>query len=161
MAVNTSFAATSEQTLTIAFLYNFLKFAEWPEGAIKSDTLTICITDNASLGEELEAIDGRSAQNKTVRVKRMELGANPSDCQLLFLSREEKPLHIREWLKTINHMPILLVGNSDNFLDLGGMIVLVNAGDRLHFEINLEPVKLAGLKLNAQLLKIARHIKGG
>lgn len=159
-SINTSFAAsaTSEQALTVAFLYNFLKFAEWPEGTVTGE-LTLCVSDSATFGQELDAISGRKAQNKSVRIKRIELGESPRECQLLFIPGEEKPVRIREWLKNAANMPILMVGGKGEFLDMGGMIVLID-GERLQFEVNLKPVKRAGLKLSAQLLKIAREVQG-
>lgn len=157
---HTSFAASTEETLTAAFLYNFLRFAEWPADAVPRDTLTICFADSTPFREKLEALSGRSAQNKTVQIKRIELGDNPIECQLLFLPREEKIVRIREWIKNINALPILVVGNLNDFLDLGGMIVLIDEGSRLQFEVNLEPVRKVRLRLTSQLLKIARDVKG-
>jgi hypothetical protein len=40
------------------------------------------------------------------------------------------------------------------------MIMLVDDGSRLQFEVNLEPIRKVGLKLNAQLLGIARNVLG-
>lgn len=151
--------ATSEQVLTVAFLYNFLKFAEWPKDSLK-DELILCITDSTAFGEELDAISGRPAQNKTLRIKRIELGESPRECQLLFLPSEEKPVRIREWLKNTANTPTLMVSNMAEFLDMGGMIVLIDDGSRLQFEVDLGRVKSSGIKLSAQLLKIAHNIRG-
>ncbi|WP_394754467.1 YfiR family protein [Crenothrix sp.] len=153
-------ALSSEQTLTAAFLYNFLKFTEWPQQDKLSDKLTLCVTESYLFDADLEGIAGLPAQNKTVRIKRVELGENASACQLLFLAREEKPVRIREWLKNTKNTPILIVSNLEGFLDMGGMIILIDDGDRLQFEVNLEQVKSTGLKLSAQLLSIARDVRG-
>ena len=53
----TAFAApaASEQTLTAAFLYNFMKFTEWPQGIV-TDHITLCSTKSLPF-EELDAID--------------------------------------------------------------------------------------------------------
>jgi YfiR/HmsC-like len=150
---------TSEQALTVAFLYNFLKFAEWPEGTATNE-LTFCVTDSATFGDELDTVTGHRVQGKSVRIKRIELGESPRECQLLFLPQEEKPVRIREWLKSTENTPVLMVSNMSEFLDMGGMIVLINDGTRLLFEVSLEPVKRVGLKLNAQLLKVARDVRG-
>lgn len=159
--INTSFAApaTSEQALTVAFLYNFLKFAEWPEGAVTGE-LTLCVTDSATFGQELDAISGRQVRNKSVRIKHIELGESPRACQLLFIPREEKPVRIREWLKNTENTPTLMVSNMSEFLDMGGMIVLIDDDKHLQFEVNLERVKHAGLKLSGKLLEIAREVRG-
>jgi hypothetical protein len=161
IAIKPAFAAATgnEQALTVAFLYNFLKFTEWPAGSISKE-ITLCVSDDSIFGDELDAIAGRSAQNKSIRIKRIELGENAKGCQLLFLPREEKPVRIQEWLKNMGNTPVLMVSNSDEFLDMGGMIVLIDDGNRLQFEVNLERVRPTGLKLSAQLLKIARDVRG-
>jgi YfiR/HmsC-like len=162
VTANLTFAnpATSEQALTVAFLYNFMKFAEWPAQDIIGSELTLCATDNASFDSDLDAIAGRPAQNKTVRIKRIELGQSAKECQLLFLPREEKPVRIREWLNSAKNTSTLMVSNVDDFLDMGGMIALIDDGTRLQFEVNLDQVRPAGLKLSAQLLQIARAVRG-
>lgn len=161
-AVNApSFATTpvaSEHTLIAAFLYNFLKFTEWPDGTI-NDEMTLCTSKNSAL-EELDAITGRIAQSKPVRIKHTILNESLHDCQLLFLLRDEGEEHIREWLKTTEGKPILIISNTHKFLDMGGMIALINDGKNLNFAVNLERVRYAGLKLNAQLLQIAREVRG-
>jgi hypothetical protein len=69
-------------------------------------------------------------------------------------------MRIRAWLKNTENLPILLVSNIGDFLDMGGMITLVDADNRLQFEVDLDHVKRVGLKLNSQLLKIAREVRG-
>lgn len=152
-------ATSNEQALTVAFLYNFLKFTEWPTGSIKNEII-LCVSDRSVFGDELEAISGRSVQNKSVRIKQVELGEKLDTCQLLFLSREEKSERTREWLKNSERIPTLLVSNLDDFLDMGGMIALIDDGNRLQFEVNLARTKPVGLKLSAQLLKIAKDVRG-
>ncbi len=150
--------AASENTLIAAFLYNFLKFTEWPEGTIKTE-LVLCTSKSLTF-EELDAISGRSVQSKPVRIKRISFHESTNECQLLFLPREDSAEQIREWLKIVDQRPILIVSNIRDFLDMGGMITLINDGKNLNFEVDLERVKYAGLRLNAQLLQIARGVRG-
>lgn len=158
VSVGTLSAPTTEQTVTVAFLYNFLKFTDWPVAALSADTIKICITDSTPFRDEFKAIVGRPAQKKSVDVKLIELGDDLRQCHLLFLPQEEKPVRIREWLKNTDNLPILTVGSEGTFLEMGGMIVLVSEANRLQFEVNLKPVNRVGLKLNAQLLNIARKV---
>ena len=99
-------------------------------------------------------------QSKRVIIQRVNFRGFQSDCQLLYLSREENIDQIYQWLKITDHKPILIVSNVNEFLDMGGMIILINNGKTLSFEIDLERIKHAGLKLNAQLLQIARDVRG-
>jgi YfiR/HmsC-like len=149
---------TSEQTVTVAFLYNFLKFTQWPADTLSAE-LTLCVSNEASFGEELDAITGKSAQTKVVHVKRIELNDDVQECQLLFLSRDENHVRILQWLKNTATLPILTVSDADKFLDMGGMIVLSNADNHIQFEVNLKQVVSTRLSLSGQLLKIAHAVR--
>jgi YfiR/HmsC-like len=159
--ISVSFAApvSSLEQLTLVYLYNFFKYTEWPTSN-DSGELTLCITENAKFGAELQELSGRAAQNKKVVIKRVGIGENPGACHLLFLSREEGGLRIREWLKLALNLPILLVSDSADFLDIGGMVVLIEDNNRLQFAVNLETVRNVGLKMDAQLLRIAKDVRG-
>ncbi|GKS69347.1 protein of unknown function [Nitrosomonas sp. PY1] len=158
--VSISMASTtaSEQSLIAAFLFNFLKFTEWPDGIV-TEELKLCVTED-QVFKELDTISGRLIQSKRVIIQRVNFREFQSDCQLLYLSREENIDQIQQWLKITDHKPILIVSNANKFLDMGGMIILINNGKTLSFEIDLERIKYAGLKLNAQLLQIARDVRG-
>ena len=159
--ITPSFASSqtaSEQTLIVAFLYNFLKFTEWPDGSIKNE-INLC-TDKSSAFEELKTISARNVQNKPVQIKYITLSESPKECQSLFLSRETSVESIREWIKLTQNQPILIISNINGFLDMDGMIVLINDGKNLNFAINLEITRNSGIKLNAQLLQIAREVRG-
>jgi YfiR/HmsC-like len=151
--------ASEAQTLTIAFLYNFMKLSEWP-AEVSTKELTLCVTEAREFGEELDSIKGKPIQNKTLTVKRLVLGDNPSGCQLLFLPSEEKPIRMREWLKLIENKPVLTVSDVTGFLDQGGMVNLVSEDNRLQFEVNLELVEKTGIEMSSQMLKIAREVRG-
>lgn len=95
-----------------------------------------------------------------MRIKTIDLSESPKQCQLLFLPREENPVRLQAWLKNCVNLPILTVSNSADFLEIGGMIALLADGSRLQFEVNLAQVKRVGLKLNSQMLAIARNVLG-
>ena len=150
---------TEVQSLTIAFLYNFMKLSAWPSETSATE-LTLCVTEGGEFGAELDSMIGKPVQNKTLSVKRLVLGDNPNDCDLLFLPGEEKPIRLHEWLKLIESKPVLTVSDAPHFLDEGGMISLVNEDNRLQFEVNLELVEKAGIEMSSQILKIARDVRG-
>jgi hypothetical protein len=160
LGINLSLSApTSEvQSLTIAFLYNFMKLSEWPTETT-GNTLTLCVTEDREFGQELDTIDGKPIQDKTIAVKRLVLGDNPNECQLLFLPSEEKPIRLQEWLRLAATKPILTVSDMPGFLDQGGMINLVSEDNRLQFEVNLLLVEKTGITLSSQMLQIARLVR--
>jgi len=150
-------STATEHTLIAAFLYNFLKFTEWPEGTVSTE-IVLC-TSKGGTFEELDAISGKVAQSKPVKIKRISPNEPSDDCQLLFLPREDGAERIRQWLALTRNKPILIVSNVNEFLDMGGMIGLMNDGRNLNFEVDLTRVRQANLKLSAQLLQIAREVR--
>lgn len=158
ISVSMASTSASEQSLIAAFLFNFLKFTEWPDG-IATEELKLCIPEG-QIFKELDTLSGRLIQSKRVIIQRVNSREFQGDCQLLYLSREENIDQIHHWLKITDHKPILIVSNVNEFLDMGGMIILINNGKTLSFEIDLERIKYSGLKLNAQLLQIARDVRG-
>lgn len=153
-------APSSEiQTLSVAYLYNFMKLSEWPPEA-HTNELILCITQEGELAKELDSLAGKEAQNHTLRIKRLIQGDNANECQLLFLPSEEKPLRIQAWINTLKDVPVLTVSDLEGFLDQGGMIALVNDGVRLRFEVDLGRVEHTGIKLSSKMLQIAREVRG-
>jgi YfiR/HmsC-like len=147
------------QTLTVAYLYNFMKLSEWPTKVLGNE-LNLCITQGGDLAKELDSLSGKETQNYTLKIKRLVQGDNPQECQLLFLSSEEKPVRMQAWLDTLQDVPVLTVSDQEGFLDQGGMIALINDGGRLQFEVNLERVEHTGIKLSSKMLQIARDVRG-
>jgi hypothetical protein len=147
------------QTLSVAYLYNFMKLSEWPT-KVQTNEFTLCITQEGDFAKELDSLAGKDVQNHTLKIKRLVQGDSARECQLLFLPSEEKPLRMQEWLKILENEPVLTVSDLDGFLDQGGMIVLINDGVRLQFEVNLERVEHTGIKLSSKMLQIAREVRG-
>lgn len=150
--------ASEIQTLTVAFLYNFMKLSEWPDDAASTE-ITLCVTEARNFGQELDAISGKEVQNKPLKIRRLVPGDNPRECQLLFLPSEEKPIRMHEWLKAIKESPVLTVSDQEGFLDQGGMIALINDDERLKFDVNLGQVERLGIKMSSQILQIANEVR--
>jgi hypothetical protein len=55
----------------------------------------------------------------------------------------------------------LTIGETDQFTNLGGMIFLTMEGNRVQFEVNMEAVERAKLRISSKALKLARAVKGG
>ena len=62
-------------------------------------------------------------------------------------------------LTKLARLPILTVGDIADFAQEGGMIGLVEAEQRIRFNINLAAARQANLKLSSQLLKLATIVE--
>ena len=55
--------------------------------------------------------------------------------------------------------PILTVGETDSFINEGGIIRFVRSGGRIHFQINPDAAERASLRVSARLLRLADIVR--
>ena len=134
-----------------AFLYNFLKFVEWPPDAARRP-LTICVAGESPFGSVLddtlsgESLNGRAVSARTVTT------ADPS-CHVLFVPQDVPAL---PYLRGVRMSATPTVGERPDFLDNGGVINFVAEGGSIRFQINRRAADRAGLRISSHLLRLAR-----
>lgn len=151
----------SEAQIKAAYLYNFAKFVEWPSDALPANAeLLLCVVGSNVLDGALETLNGRNVGTHPLRVSSQSY-ANLSltGCHLLFVgvSEQQRFLVI---LKTLGNAPTLSLSDIEDFAGKGGGIGLLVRDNKVLFEVNLEPIRNAGLHLPGQLLNIASDIYG-
>lgn len=157
----------SEYEVKAAFLYNFIKFVEWPPKAFPKQSSPIII---GILGDDdpfLDPVTRINYLNQTVRdkmingrtivVERSDRIGNLKNCQLLFIAKSERN-HMKEIFSSINGMNILTVGETDNFCANGGMINFYMQSEKVRFEINVSAAERASLRISSKLLSVAKII---
>lgn len=159
LAAAGALAQSGEAELKVAFLYNFLKLADWPESE-DSATMDLCLAHRNPFGETATVLEGRQAQRLPLRVRVVENLDALQGCRLLFVAEDEKAGAAQRWLEAAEGSPILTVSDRPEFIDRGGMIGLTVQDNRLRFEVNLEPVLRNRLRLSSQLLQLASRVKG-
>jgi hypothetical protein len=152
-----------EYQVKAAFLYNFAKFVEWPAGTFPSPSapFRVCVLGHDPFGDTLTSIvQGKSISGHAIVSSQVQSPAEARSCHVLFLSQSD-PETVRLGLARLRDLPILTVGESADFLSLGGMINFVLEEDRVSFEINLEAAERHRLKLSSKLLAVARVVNVG
>jgi len=142
-----------------AFLLNFAKFTKWPadEFAADDSPITIGIVGQDPFGSALDQlVAGETIGARPIVVKRLAPSEDLSPCQILFIP---KSVDATNMLKQVASRGVLTVGESDDFLDAGGMIRLLIEDKKVRFEVNLDVAERAHLTVSSQLLKLARTIK--
>ena len=149
--------AASEYQVKAAFLFNFVKFTEWPSAAFTNSTATLVI---GVLGQDPfggaldELVKGESVNGRPLVVKHLQSGDAPSDCHVLFVSRSEKDRLSSVWAE-LKQRPVLTVSDLDQFCQQGGMINLVlSASGTVKPEINPEAARSAGVQISSKLLNL-------
>lgn len=151
--------------IKIAFVFNFLKFTEWPE-ARSSGKIIVGVIGNTPLAEgTVEVPDAKVGERSvfiTVIPSWSETGSEAQDalleqCHALFIC-ESARAHTGEILDRLKGKPILTVGESDTFLEQGGVFNFFIEDKKVRFNANLKAAKESGIKIRAKLLRLARDV---
>ena len=148
--------AQLEYKLKAAFLFNFAKFVEWPTESLPADKspFVIGVLGDNPFDKNLEnAVRDKTVNEHPVVVKQFSSASEATNCHILFISSSVKDLP--EVIKTLEQSSVLTVGESDRFLEEGGMIKFVIEAQKIRFQIKDEAAKKAKLKLSSKLLNLA------
>jgi len=142
-----------EYQVKAAFLFNFLKFVEWPAAANNSPWV-IGVLGHDPFGELLDqTVRGKIVNGRPVEVRRYSRLGDVKDCNILFIGRADF-----EHAGTPVQPGLLTVGEAPGFLKSGGVINFYLEDNRVHFEIRPEVARSAGLHMSSQLLKLGRAL---
>jgi hypothetical protein len=151
-----AFGANKEKVnqLKAAFIYNFIKYVQWPED-VDGDVIHVGILGDDPLAKPLREI----AKKRKVKGKRLEVqifsdGQPFHPCEIIFVSanRVDDLDTFREELEASH---VLLIGDTKGLVEKGVAINFVLLKDRLRFEVSQKALKRAKLVIGAQMLKLA------
>ena len=147
----------SEYTLKGAFLYNFALFARWPEDAFQDEDSALVIAvfrDRAVVDTIRNAFQGKVIRGRPVAVKRIDTEVVDS-AHLLFVPDSEIEAFY-EFQDAFAGRPVLLVGESRDFLERGGVLNFFIENNRVRFEASRQNAEHARVALSSKLLTLAR-----
>jgi len=140
-----------------AFLLNFAKFVEFPPKAFTApgDPIAICVLGQNPFGPGMDQAAAKIVvANRSVSVRPVADAQHARRCQIVFVSVSERK-RARPLLKALQGQSVLTVGESEDFLENGGVVNFKLDGAKVHIEINTEAADRAGLHISAKLLSLA------
>jgi hypothetical protein len=152
-----------EYEVKAAFLFRFAQFVEWPAGTFKeaSEPFTYCtIGDDPFQGALERTLNGKTIGLRPLRVAHLSGRGKIGECQVLFVGGSEDKKRIEETLASAGNLPILTVGEADQFAEDGGTIGFCTEDNKIRFDVNLDAAGKAGLKISAKLLALAKKVLG-
>lgn len=159
-ALPAAWCQTTEASVKAAYTLNFAKFTYWPSSAEPEGAgLRVCVVGRSAVGEFLRESEGESVGARRLSVDQVRLPGDVSGCHLLYISELDLAREKRV-LATLSGLPILTVSDLEGFAGAGGMVELVLVDRRLRFEINLDAVRRAGLRIDPNLLRLAVRVHG-
>jgi hypothetical protein len=153
-------AHASEAGLRVAFVYNFLKFIEWPEHQGEEFKLCALGVDPATR-QSLEKINNKPLQHRRINVVYLDtqeaIEQTIGSCPLLYVPRSGAGFILPQPFPA----GVLLVADEASANDQVGISLQRTADNRIEFVMNEPALQHAGVKVSSQLLKLAKSRQGG
>jgi hypothetical protein len=147
----------SEYQVKALFLCNFVKYVDWPGGATGPIVIGILGQDNFN-DSLTNAVAGKNIDGRAIVIKHFSEGDDLSGCAILFVSSSENS-QLSEILGKTGSLPILTVGETDSFLQNGGIINFMLKEGKIHLAINLKAAQKVNLQISSKLLSVADMVK--
>ena len=160
LVVSAQTAPAREYQIKAVFLFNFAQFVEWrpADFADANSPIVIGVLGADPFGAYLdETVMGEKVDNRPLTVERYRTVDEIKACHILFISRSETN-RLLPILSGLNGRNVLVVGDSDNFVQRGGMIQLANAQNKVRLIVNAEAAKAANLTISSKLLRSAEVV---
>jgi hypothetical protein len=149
----------SAPALKAAFLYNFVKFAEWPAGVLSTNSpLVLCVVGDDAVADALrKTVDGHNIGAHPVVITRGKADALPL-CHMLYASGLNEKQSAR-LLDSLKGKTVFTVSDQETFAQLGGVAHFFVENGKMRFAINPDAAQRAHLTLSSKLLSLAKLVK--
>jgi YfiR/HmsC-like len=152
-----------EYLLKTAFVFNFARYTTWPPPS-PDGPFNLCILGEDDFGTAAQYLDGQQLRQRNIDVRFRAVGDDLGGCQLVYVTQ---PLagQLDSLLPRLHAERMLTVSDIPDFAARGGILGLKIVDNRIRFEANPLAARRAGLRLSAQLLRladvIAEHVPKG
>ena len=155
----------TEYKIKAAILHKFINFIDWPKNVYTdpSASVTLCVVGDDPFGDSFANVLGKLVQDRLFGVLRLNtLSPGPllEGCQILFFPSGMSEQEVRNLLEDVADKPILTVGETEDFLEMGGMVNFIDDVGKVRFEINVAPTGKAGIEIRSRLLRVAVRVLG-
>ncbi|MCF7821211.1 MAG: YfiR family protein [Mariprofundaceae bacterium] len=144
-----------ETDVKAVYVYNFIRFTEWPDETSTPAERKLLVLGNLTLLKTFKHDAFRlTAKNTSLYTHSCPTPACIKESHALFIDRT-KSSQLIKILASLKNRPVLTISDIPGFADKGGMIELKRDQEHVIFRINIEAIKQANLYVSAQLLELA------
>ncbi len=152
----------SEYQVKAAYLFNFLKFVEYPSESFEDPLapIVIGVVGDDPFGNALpQVVIGKTVQGRDLVIHLYRDGEDLRGAHILFISASERK-RLPMILSSLRGSSVLTVSDTEGFLEAGGMIQFLNENNRVRFAINVDATSRVNLKMSSKLMSLARVVGG-
>jgi len=149
---NRAWSQETDYRIHAVFLYNFTKYVQWPNASQSSD-FVIGVVGNSAIYDELTRItNGKMAGTQKIVVVKFKSPDAITNCQMLFVPEH---INFENVQAKVAGKPVLLITEKPGLAQKGSNINFVIRENKWRFELNENATRSAGLKVSAELSKLA------
>jgi hypothetical protein len=152
-------ASVPESQIKAAFLYNFVKFFEWPADALGEEghPFALCVLGESSISRDLQQFaSNKSVDGHPLQVRMLQHLTQARDCRIVFVGAGEDVAD--HSLARLAEERALTVGEIPGFCSHGGVVNFWTEGDHVRFEVNPKAADKAHVRASSKLLRLARIV---
>lgn len=149
--------------LKAAFIFHFAQLVDWPKEtspAADSSVLFCVDGESAYLTALATVMHGKQIGGQAIEIRDITQAQDLHPCRVLFIGGNEQR-HTSGVLARAKDLPILTVGETEDFVRRGGIIGLCIEENKVRFDINLVAAHQVNLRISSRLLLLARNVIGG
>ena len=154
-----------EYPIKAGYLYQIAKYTNWPDSAFanRDASLVIGVIGNNPFGERLDEIARRKrVGRRPIQIRYLRPMDDPTTCHILFVGRSVRPDARAAAIKAVRGRPVLLVGETTDFIRQGGTLSFFVSKNKVRFDLSQEQAQRQGVKFKSPLLDLwARWQKVG
>jgi hypothetical protein len=159
-AATSDTAPRLEYQVKAGYLFNFLRFTEWPPQALPAGApyRIGVVEDPGTYNIIAESLRGKTVNNHAIEVVYLNSRDAVRGCHLVFVPRSVEATSLNLGSAT-DRENTLLVGETAGYAVRDGMIGFVQRGHNIRFQVNLQAAQHAGLKLSGRLASLAEIVQ--
>jgi hypothetical protein len=136
------------------FVYNFIKYIEWPENKSQGD-FVIAVLGDSPVVKELEKLAAtKKAKGRNIVIKKFSSPEQITDCHLIYVTAS-KSGSIKALKDLVKNKATLIVGEREGLARKGAALSFVTLDDDvLKFDINKSEIEQHNLKIPSTLISL-------
>ncbi|MCH2547670.1 MAG: YfiR family protein [Alphaproteobacteria bacterium] len=147
--------SADEAAVKVGYIYNFMKFVEWPNVAGQQDYI-VCVLGSNPFGQVINSLGNKTIRNRGIRVVTDVPLEQTKYCHVVFVSRSESG-RLMPALLRMRRLPLLTISDIEGFSDKGGVIELISGSNNdISFRVSQKTALDIGLHVSSKLLSMSR-----
>jgi hypothetical protein len=150
-----------ESEIKAMFVYNFLKFVEWPVDVSvgHNDPFVVLIIGEGATADAAERfLEAKTIGTRPLVVGRTQWDQSLAGARAVFVL-ERDPRKLRRILDAAATAGVLSIGEGEAFTTRGGVITLLVQDRKVRFDVDTTAAQNARLRVSSKLLALTRTVR--